>query len=65
MHKYKSDKKRGIYITAVANAVVFKKEIKEDKCQLKKEVIITHRYQNLMDSQKDVDSSEFIINNPY
>ena len=28
-HKYSSDNKRGIYITAGQNAIVFKKEIKE------------------------------------
>ena len=65
LHKYRSDKKRGIYITAVANAVVFKKEVKEGKCKIKKDVIITHRYQNLTDGRKDAQPDELVINTPY
>jgi hypothetical protein len=34
-HKFKSDKKRGIVITAGSNLVIFKKEIKEGEQKLK------------------------------
>jgi len=43
-HKYESDKKRGIFLQASSNAVVFKKEIKLGKCELSNEVMISHRY---------------------
>jgi hypothetical protein len=67
MHKYKSDKKRGIYINAACNAVIFKKEIKEGECQLKNDIMITHRYQQWVQNVgfKDSETNEMVINTPY
>lgn len=54
-HKYKSDGKRGIKITAGSNMILFKKEIKEGKVELKNDLIITHRYYSLLEnSNKEV-----------
>jgi len=43
-HQFKSDGKRGINITAGSNLIIFKKEIKEGSCQLKQDIMVTHRY---------------------
>jgi len=43
-HKYRSDGRRGINITAGSHGVLFKKEIKEGECQIKNDMMITHRY---------------------
>ena len=65
-HKFTSDSKRGITITAGSNAILFKKEIKEGECQIKNDLMVTHRYTSLKDSNKDNDEVEsMVINHPY
>jgi hypothetical protein len=64
-HKFKSDKKRGIFITAGSNVILFKKEIKEGECNIKKDIIITHRYQSLIDAAREDEIEDFLINHPY
>lgn len=49
-HKFRSDNKRGIFMTAGSNAIVFKKEIKDGECKIKSEIIIIHRYESTIDS---------------
>jgi hypothetical protein len=63
-HKIRSDGKRGIIITTGSNVVIFKKEIKEGQCQLKNDVMVVHRYENMLKSSED-EVEDFIINNPY
>lgn len=43
-HSIESDSHRGIIIQAGGQAIIFKKEIKEGKYNLKKDLIITHKY---------------------
>ena len=64
-HKFKSDKKRGIYITAGSNMVLFKKEIKEGKCKLKNDIMVTHRYQSMVNVHNEDEIEDFLINHPY
>lgn len=65
-HKFRSDQRRGIQITAGANAILFKKEIKEGQCQIKNDLMITHRYQSLVNHREEDDEVEdMIINHPY
>lgn len=47
-HKFKSDGKRGIFISLNSNAIIFKKEIKEGECQLKNDLMVIHRYASLL-----------------
>jgi hypothetical protein len=63
-HKIRSDGKRGIIITTGSNVVIFKKEIKEGQCQPKNDVMVVHRYENMLKSSED-EVEDFIINNPY
>ena len=46
-HLIESDGNRGIVITAGDEAIIFKKEIKEGEYNLKKDLIITHKYQSV------------------
>jgi hypothetical protein len=65
-HKFKSDKKRGIFITASSNAIVFKKEIKDGDCNIKSDLMIIHRYESLSQSTgQEVELDEFVVNHPY
>lgn len=64
LHKFKSDKKRGINITAGSNIVIFKKEIKQGKCAIKNDMMVSHRYQS-MNNRSDDEVEDFIINHPY
>ena len=43
-HLVESDGHRGIIIKAGGEAILFKKEIKEGRYNLKKDLIITHKY---------------------
>mmetsp|Transcript_11941 Transcript_11941/g.18432 ORF Transcript_11941/g.18432 Transcript_11941/m.18432 type:complete len:157 (-) Transcript_11941:1747-2217(-) len=63
-HRFKSDGKRGIFVEAASNAVLFKKEIKEGKCSLQNDVMVTHRYISL-ETGKETKASEFVQNLPY
>mmetsp|Transcript_11944 Transcript_11944/g.18445 ORF Transcript_11944/g.18445 Transcript_11944/m.18445 type:complete len:163 (-) Transcript_11944:1737-2225(-) len=67
LHKYKSDKKRGIFITAATPAVIFKKEIKEGECKLKNDVLVMHRYLSLdrYSNGKEADKGELVMNIAY
>ena len=64
-HKFKSDKKRGIVITAGSNLVIFKKEIKEGEQKLKNDIMVTHRYQSLIQNNTDNEIEDFLVNHPY
>jgi hypothetical protein len=63
-HKFKSDKKRGINITAGGNAILFKKEIKEGKCEIKNDLMMIHRYKHLIEDNKN-EEEDMLINQPY
>ena len=52
-NKFKSDGKRGINIEAGSNFIIFKREIKDGKCQLKNDLMVTHRYE---DPEKSYDN---------
>ena len=64
-HKFKSDKKRGINITAGGNLILFKKEIKEGKCEIKNDLMMIHRYKLLNGSDDDNEAEDIIMNKPY
>ena len=64
-HKFKSDKKRGIVVTAGSNLIIFKKEIKEGEQKLKNDIMVTHRYQSLLQNNLDNEIEDFLINHPY
>ena len=51
-HKIDSDGDRGIVIKAGCEGVLFKKEIKEGKYNIKKDLIITHKYQSNTNPKK-------------
>lgn len=51
-HVVESDGHRGIVIKTGCEAVLFKKEIKEGRYNLKKDLIITHKYQSKTDPPK-------------
>jgi hypothetical protein len=61
-HKFKSDKKRGINITAGGNLVLFKKEIKEGKCEIKNDLMMIHRYKHLNSSEEEDEAIDMLIN---
>jgi hypothetical protein len=67
VHKFKSDKKRGIFVSASENAIVFVKEIKESDCDLKNDILITHRYQQWTQAEgfRDSEINEMVMNTPY
>ena len=64
-HKFKSDKKRGINITAGGNLILFKKEIKEGKCEIKNDLMMIHRYKLLNGCDDDNEAEDIIMNKPY
>ena len=45
--------------------VLFKKEIREGECKLKKDIMVTHRYQSLIEKPRDDELEEFMVNHPY
>ena len=63
-HKIRSDDKRGIIITTGSNCILFRKEIKESNCQFANDVIVVHRYEDMLKRSED-EVEDFIINNPY
>jgi hypothetical protein len=67
-HDFKSDGSRGIIVTAKSNAIIFKKEIIPGDCQLKKDLMISHRYRAFKrshDSENELDLSALILNEIY
>ena len=72
-HLIESDGNRGIVITAGDEAIIFKKEIKEGEYNLKKDLIITHKYQSVSqpvqvsnnDGDEDFELKYFVINHIY
>ena len=64
-HRFKSDKKRGIFIEFGSNAVLFQKEIKEKQCALKKDIILIHRYRSLITGKSDDQIENYLVNHPY
>ena len=64
-HKFKSDNKRGIEITAASNIVVFKKEIKSSECKLRNDIMVTHRYHSLLNPGSDEEIEDFLVNHAY
>mmetsp|Transcript_16284 Transcript_16284/g.25157 ORF Transcript_16284/g.25157 Transcript_16284/m.25157 type:complete len:187 (-) Transcript_16284:1694-2254(-) len=64
-HKYESDGKRGVNITAASNGVLLRKEIKEGKCEVKNDVMIIHRYQQYPANSEEDQVTEMLINQPY
>ena len=67
-HSFKSDGSRGIVVTAKSNAIIFKKEIIPGDCQLKKDLMISHRYRVFKRSHSDdgdLDLSAMILNEIY
>lgn len=70
-HKFESDQEKGIFIKAGCEAIIYKKEIMEGTQNLKKDLIITHKYNSVFDPKQtsnDEDEEElkfFMINHIY
>ena len=67
-HEFKSDGSRGIIVTAKSNAIIFKKEIIPGDCQLKKDLMISHRYRVFKrshDTDDELDLTALILNEIY
>jgi hypothetical protein len=43
-HNYKSNDVRGVEITASGNVILFKKEVKDARLEIKNDIMIIHRY---------------------
>ena len=52
-------------MTAGSHGILFKKEIKEGECQIKNDLMVTHRYQSLINYSDDDECEDMIVNHPY